>query len=204
MAGIWELWIVYKSLCDGIMQKTGDQLYESKIYHDSRIFATEKYTSIEEYDIVSTSSEDCCDIEDKIKSYIDGLIKVTNLYPNIPIIKCLNINMLQNKIINLRETIAKAPLDVFFVHDTKVDDSFVFLNSQFALENVPFSPFSKYWDSKAGGKTRIISKRLEILETKTCEFICIELYPGKKWCVLFAYIPQNKIKLYLLKKYQDS
>ena len=45
----------------------------------------------------------------------------------------------QNKIINLREIIAKAASDVFCVDETKLDDSFP--NSQFVLENFQFPPF---------------------------------------------------------------
>ena len=41
--------------------------------------------------------------------------------------------ILQNKIIRLREIIAKVPLDVLCVDETKSDDSFS--NSQFVLEN---------------------------------------------------------------------
>ena len=70
---------------------------------------------------------------------IDGLIKVRNSYPNKPIIGYLNVSTLQNKIINLREIIAKAASDVFCVDETKLDDSFP--NSQFVLENFQFPPF---------------------------------------------------------------
>ena len=41
--------------------------------------------------------------------------------------------ILQNKIIRLTEIIAKVPLDVLCVDETKSDDSFS--NSQFVLEN---------------------------------------------------------------------
>ena len=70
---------------------------------------------------------------------IDGLIKVRNSYPNKPIIGYLNVSTLQNKIISLREIIAKAASDVFSVDETKLDDSFP--NSQFVLEISNFRPF---------------------------------------------------------------
>ena len=72
----------------------------------------------------STQKNNCYYKEAKIKLDIDGLIKVRNTYPNNPIIGYLNINTLQNKIISLREIIAKAPLDVFCFDETKLDDSF--------------------------------------------------------------------------------
>ena len=78
------------------------------------------------------------------------MIKIRNTYPNNPIIGYLNINTLQNKIISLREIIAKAPLDVFCVDETKLDDSFP--NSQFILENFQFPPFRRGRNSKGGGK----------------------------------------------------
>ena len=62
----------------------------------------------------------------------------------------LNINTLQNKIISLREIIAKAPLDAFCVDETKLDDNFQ--TSQFILKNVQFPPFRRDRNSKGGGK----------------------------------------------------
>ena len=118
-----------------ILQKT-NQLNECKLYHDSGILTTENDTFSEQHNIVCTSSKhknDCHYKEAKIKLDIDGLIKVRNTYPNNPIIGYLNINTLQNKIISLREIIAKALLDVFCVDETKLDDSFP--NSLFILGN---------------------------------------------------------------------
>ena len=80
----------------------------------------------------STQKNNCYYKEAKIKLDIDGLIKVRNTYPNNPIIGYLNINTLQNKIISLREIIAKAPLDVICIDETKLDESFP--SSQFILE----------------------------------------------------------------------
>ena len=103
------------------------------------------------------------------------MIKVRNPYPNNLIIGYLNINTLQNKIISLsREIIAKAPLDVFCIDETKLDESFP--NSQFILENFQFPPFRRDRNSKGGGKLvyvkqGIIVKRLENLETKFSETI---------------------------------
>ena len=76
--------------------------------------------------------------EVKIKLDIDDLIKVRNSYPNNLVIGYLNINTLQNKIISLREIIAKAPLDVSCFDETKLDDSFP--NSKFILDNFQFPP----------------------------------------------------------------
>ena len=122
------------------------------------------------------------------------MIKVRNSYRNNPIIGYLNTNTLQNKIISLREIIAKVPLDVFCVDETKLDDSFP--NSQFILKNVQFPPFHKDRNSKGGGKLvyvkqGIIAKRLENLETKFSETICIELFLRKR-CASFAYRPPKQ------------
>ena len=110
----------------------------------------------------------------------------------------LNINTLRNKITSLREIIAKAPLDVFCVDETKLDDSFP--NSQFILEDFQFPPFLRDRNSKGGGKLvyvkqGIIAERLENLETKYSETICVELtICKKKWCALFAYRPPKQKK----------
>ena len=96
---------------DDILQKT-NQLKECKLYHDSRILTTENDTFLEEHNIVCTSSRqknDCYYKGAKIKLDIDDLIKGRNSYPNNPTVMYLNIKTLQNKIISLREIIAKAP-----------------------------------------------------------------------------------------------
>ena len=79
--------------------------------------------------------------------------------------------------------IAKAPLDVFCIDETKLDDSFP--NSQFILKNFQIFPFSRDRNSKGDGKLvyvkqGISAKRLENLETKFYESICIELIISKK------------------------
>ena len=122
-----------------------NQLEECKLYYDSRILTTEGNTFLEEHGIVCISSKqknDCYYKEAKIKLDLDGLIN--------PIIGYLIISTLQNKIISLREIIAKAPLYVFCIDETKLDDSFP--NSQFILENSQIPPFRRDRNSKEGGK----------------------------------------------------
>ena len=135
------------------------------------------------------------------------MIKARNSDPNNPIIGYLNINNLQNKIISLREIIEKAPLDVFCVDETKLDDSFP--NSRFILEISYSRPSVGIETQKGGGKLvnvkqEIIAKKLENLETKFSEATCTELFPRKN-SVLYLHIsPQNKTKLYFSKRYQAA
>ena len=210
IAGIRELWIVKKSFCDDVSRKT-NHFKECKLYHNSGVLTTKNNTFSEEHDLLCTSSKhknDCHYKEAKIKLDIDGLIKVRNSHPNNPIIGYLHINTLQNKIINLREIIAKAPLDVFCVDETKLDDSFP--NSQFILENLQFPPFRRDRKSKWGGKLicvkqGIIAKRLENLETKFSETVGIELtISKKKWCSLFAYRPRKENKTLFFEEVSSS
>ena len=194
IAGIRGLWIVKKSFCDDISQKT-NQLKECKLYHNSRVITTKNNTFSEGHDLLCTSSKqknDCYYKEGKIKLDMDGL----------------NINNLQNKIISLTEIIAKVPLDVFCLDETKLEYSFP--NSQFILNNLQFPHFRRDRNSTGGGKLvyvkqGIIAKRLENLEIKFSETICIVLTISKKNGVLYLHIsPQNKIRLYFLKKYQAA
>ena len=96
---------------------------------------------------------------------------------------------------------------MFCVDETKLDDSFP--NSQFILENFQFSPFRRDRNSKGAGKLvsvkqGIITKRLENLETKFSETICIVLFPRKN-DVLYLHIgSQNEIRLYFWKRYQEA
>ena len=55
----------------------------------------------------------------KTFSSISKLIELRNKYPNNPIIGYLNINSLRNKIIDLREIMTKAPLDIVCIDETK-------------------------------------------------------------------------------------
>ena len=104
--------------------------------------------------------------------------------------------------------IAKAPLDVFCFDEIILDDSFP--NPQIILEYFQFPSFRRDQNSKGGGKLvyvkqGIIAKRLENLETKFSETIYIELPISKKNGVLYLHIsPQNKMRLYFLKKYQAA
>ena len=99
-------------------------------------------------------------------------------------------------------------LDVFCIDETKLDESFP--NSQFILENFQFPPFRRDRNSKEGGKLvyvkqGIIAKRLENLETKFSEIICIELtISKKKWCALSAYRSPKQKRLYFSKRYQAA
>ena len=56
MADIQEIWIVEKSSCDDILQKT-NQSKECKLYHESGILATKNDNFSEEHDIACTSSK---------------------------------------------------------------------------------------------------------------------------------------------------
>ena len=84
---------------------------------------------------------------------------------------------------------------MFCVDEAKLDANFP--NSQFILKNFKFPAFRRDQNSKGGGKLvsikqRIITKRLENLETKFSKNICVEqTLSKKKWC---AYRPpkQNK------------
>ena len=75
------------------------------------------------------------------------------------------------------------PLDVFSIDETKLDDGFP--NSQFILKNFQYSLFCRDWNSKGSRKLvyikqGIIAKRLENLEIKFSETICIKLTTSKK------------------------
>ena len=82
----------------------------------------------------------------------------------------------------------KAPFAVFWADETQLDDRFP--NSRFILEIFSFPPFRRARNSTGGGKLvyvkqGIIAKRLENVETKFCETICIELTISKKKMMCF-------------------
>ena len=77
----------------------------------------------------------------------------------------------------------------------KLDSSYP--NAQFHKDGYQFPPCRKYRNKHGGEKMvyirdGIIAKRLENLEGKYSETICLELTVSKKkWCITFAYRPPS-------------
>ena len=139
---------------------------------------------------------------------INDLIKVREAYSKNAILGYLNINSLRNKIINLRDVVAKVLIDILCVDETKLDESFP--DSQFLIENYQFPPFRRDRNSKVGGKIvyvrkGLISKKLKQFESEFIETICIEIkISKKKWCILFAYRPPNTDKQSFFKQLSNT
>ena len=104
--------------------------------------------------------------------------------------------------------ISKAPIDIFCIDETKIDESFP--NSQLFIENYQFPPYRRDRNSKGGGKIvyvreGLFSKRLKNLESKNTETICIEVtISKKKWCILFGYRPPNLEKKSFFEEISNS
>ena len=131
-----------------------------------------------------------------IESDVSGLVKLRKDYIDNPSIGYLNINSLSEKIICLREICIRTSDDILCADETKPDSSYP--NAQFHIDGYQFPPFRKDRNNYGGGKMvyirdGIIAKRLENLEGKHSETICLELTVSKKkWCITFAYrLPSN-------------
>ena len=135
------------------------------------------------------------EILSNIESDVSGLVKLRNDYINNPSIGYLNINSLSEKIIYLREICLKTSIDILCVDEAKLDSSYP--NAQFHIDGYQFPPFRKDRNNYGGGKMvyirdGIIAKRLENLEGKHSETICLELTVSKKKsCLTFAYRPPD-------------
>ena len=144
---------------------------------------------------LSVKSNDCQSSEQTLlTSYdIDMVIKTRKTYERNPIIGYLNINSLRTKILNLKDVLPKAPIDILCIDETKLDETFA--DAQFMIENYQFPPFRRDGNKKGGGKMvfirkELLAKRLEDFETKSTEIICMELVISKrKWCIIFTYRP---------------
>ena len=144
---------------------------------------------------LSAQSKDCQSSEQTLlTSYdIDMLMKTRKMYEKIPIIGFLNINSLRSKVLSLKETLHKAPIDMLCIDETKLDETFP--DAQFLIENYQFPPLEETKIKKGGGKMvfirkELLAKRLEDFETKSTETICIELLISKRnWCIIFTYRP---------------
>ena len=74
------------------------------------------------------------------------------VYFKNPVLGYLNINSLRNKIISLRDIVAKVLIDILCidVDETKLDDDFP--DSQFLIENYQFQLFRRGRNWKRGDK----------------------------------------------------
>ena len=128
-----------------------------------------------------------------LESGVSGLIDLRKEFPNNSMIGRLKIDSLGNKINYLREVFLKCPFDMVCIDETKIDPSFP--NGQFHIDGYQFPPFRVDRNKKCKGKIVfvrevIIAKRMNELESKTSEIICIELtFSKKKWLVVFANRP---------------
>ena len=69
---------------------------------------------------------------------IEGPINLRKLYTNNPIIGYLNIDSLRNKITLLREVCRKAPIDLLYIDETKLDTSSP--DAQLHIEGYQYPP----------------------------------------------------------------
>ena len=73
------------------------------------------------------------------------------VYSRNLILGYLNINSLRYKIIGLSNIVAKFPIEILCIDETKLDDSFQ--DSQFLIKNYQFLSFRRDRNSKGRGKT---------------------------------------------------
>ena len=55
---------------------------------------------------------------------INDLVNMREVYSKNPILGYLHINFLRNKIVSFRDVVAKVPIDILFIDETKLNDSF--------------------------------------------------------------------------------
>ena len=72
------------------------------------------------------------------------------------IIGCLNINSLRTKILGLKETLHKVPIDIFCIDETKLHE--IFPDAQVMIEKYPFPPFRRDRNKKGGGKWFLLER----------------------------------------------
>ena len=141
---------------------------------------------------LSVQSNDCQSTEKTLLTSFDieMVMKSGKTYEKNPIIGYLNLKSLRTKILNLKEILHNAPIDILCIDEAELDDTFP--DAQFMIENYQFPPFSKYRNKRGGGKMvfirkELLAKRLENFETKSTETICIEL---------LSLVPTYEIKLF--------
>ena len=123
---------------------------------------------------------------------------------NNPLIACLNINSLRNKVIELGVILKELPLDYLVISETKLDDSFP--NAQLKING--YEVRARRDRNKHGGgliefvRQGFISKRSKKYEPNCSECICSEFRISKKSGSVLVYIGlrQREILKHSLKK----
>ena len=120
-----------------------------------------------------------------------------------PIVGCLNIKSLGEKINHLREICKESHIDTFCVNETKIVSSYP--DAQFQISDYQFPPFRRDRNKNGGGgkivfiRQGLITRWLKKFETKVSETICVKLtISKKKRCILFPYRPpkNNNLKTF--------
>ena len=130
---------------------------------------------------------------------LSNLIALKQANLNNPFISYLNLNSLRYKIIDIREVLCKAQLEIIALSETKLNSEFP--DAQFKIDGYHFPAFRKDRDENGGGlmifvRNDIITRRLQDFEPKDLECICIELTLSKKKWAFFPYTDLNQ-KIYL-------
>ena len=106
------------------------------------------------------------------------------VYSKNPVLGYFNVNALRNKIVSLRDVVAKVPIDILCINETKLVDSVP--DSQFLIENYQFLPFCRDEGGPTGGgkivyvRQGLISKILRILSHKPSKLSALNLqYPKR-------------------------
>ena len=97
-------------------------------------------------------------------SDIDSLINLRKAYQNNPLIGYININPLREKIVSLREILSKAPIDILYVDETKLDASFP--DHQFKISGYQFPSLRRDRNSKRGGKKLFVREGFIVKQMK--------------------------------------
>ena len=96
-------------------------------------------------------------------------VKMREVYSKNPILGYVSINSLRNKIVRLRDVVAKDPINILCIDETKC-------HSELLIENYQSPPFRRDRNSKRSGKIvyvrqGLISKHLKIFELKIIKTI---------------------------------
>ena len=109
---------------------------------------------------LSAQSNDCQSSEKTLLTShdMDMPMETRKTYDKNPIIEYLNINSLRTKILSLKETLHKTPIDILCIDKTKLDETFP--DAQFMIENYQFHSFGRDRNNKGSGKMALIRKKL--------------------------------------------
>ena len=139
--------------------------------------------------------------EPETLSDIDKIFDLRIKYHNNPLVCFLNINIIRNKVVDLRTVMERCLPDLLVVIETKLNETF---KTKTLLVNGYKTPIRRDRTEHGRGimlyvRKGIVGRGVPVFETPAIELLCSELTVSKRlWIVFSSYRPPDTVLLQFL------